>query len=392
MTTQNHDLATFDYNAALANLRNTAVYEVDGPAQYERDITHTLTESTKLAAVRNHDPIEHMMETVRRKQYTDIRPDGYRKLNLWETFLSSPDAMNMLRTGVNFLSFLAFAEMPVTYPQIAKVLTSNKPQEEYLRDSILGVVPRVRSGQAVPEISGGFEGGVTIVNHLYQAIVRVTGDDIRFDKTGKIRQIAEELGRAFRMTQEYRTYEFITTTTNYSRNSTTNDNDIGANQATTTFSASGLETAWKTIATMKDRKSGAYLGLMPDTLIVTPGLQWPAKQLLFSDTIMRAYGGSSQEVRGTGTDNPYRGAIKRLIVTPWIGPSYQWALMDSRYQSLVFQEVEPFNVLQEAMDATSEAWMATDSLRYKGTAYFGIGFVDDRSWFYSDSTSAAAVS
>lgn len=366
------------------------VFEVeDFRSQRLREITPgTLTpqETRKLRAA--YDPIEDLRSRLY-EGMTTRTINGRRPTTLMESFIAQPDAANLLRTGLNFLSFLSYNEMPTTYQMIAKTLTSNKPQEEYLRDAIIGIIAPGRSGVPAPTLTGGFEGGTTIRNYPYPGIVEVLGDDVRFDRLGKIRQIAEELGRAMRMTEEYTVYNTITTAGNYVRTATAGDNDVGANTAATTFGPTGLgETAYTTIATMRDRKSGAYLGLMPDTLIVTPKLQFYAKNLLFSDELRRVGGNTTNEVYGSGTDNVFKGLITKLIISPWLGTSYQWALFDSRYTSLVFQQVEPFTILQEAQDASSEAWLTRDVTRYLVHGYFGTGFVDDRAWYFSSSSTA----
>jgi phage major head subunit gpT-like protein len=102
-------------------------------------------------------------------------------------------------------------------------------------------------------------------------------------------------------------------------------NDIGPNTAATTFSAAGLITAYATLTTMKDRKAGRYLGISPDTLIVTPQLEFAAKQLLLAQSLFPVGTGATAGapfIYGAGTSNPFRGLINRIIVTPWLGTSY----------------------------------------------------------------------
>lgn len=335
----------------------------------------------------SYDPIEELRESILRVAYS-----GEQSMSLLEAFVALPDAANMLRDGIRYLAFSSYAEMPQSFASFAFMENSVRPQEEWLRDSAMGVLPRVPSGQPAPNIMSAFEGGVTIRNYRYAGIVEVTGDDIRFDRLGKIRQISMEMGRAARMTEEQQVYNDITTTGNYMRNSTTNDNDVGANTQTLTFSGIGLETAYTIISTAKDRKSGQYLGLRPDTLIIGPRLEWAAKQLLLSPEIARTHGSGTAETRGTGTTNVFRGMVSNIVVSPWLGTSYQWALCDSMRPGYVFQRVEPFNIYQEAQNATSEAWLTRDVTRYMVQGYFGTGFVDDRCWFFSDSTTAPTVS
>lgn len=369
------------------------IIEIDPIRQTERSTmvggaNASIREALRAKLGRDYDPLREYSNHTRRF----AMERGMNLENLAEAFVASPDAGNMLRDGIRFLSFLAYAEMASSFGAFTTEQSSNKPQEEYLRDSIMGVLPTVPSGTTAPMITSGFEGGVTIKNKRYAGMVEVTGDDIRFDRLGKIAQIAAELGRSGRMTEEATVYADITTTANFTRNSTTNDNDVGANTQNLAFSAIGFETAMAVISTSKDRRSGAYLGLMPDTLITTPLMEYPVKQLLLSELIVRASANNTAEVRGTGTSSQYRGAINRIIVSPWFGSSYQWALVDTKRMSYVKQNVESWNILQEGMNASSEAWLTRNSIRYVIDGYFGTGFVDDRPWFYSSTTSAPTIS
>lgn len=382
----------------------TQIFEVNHQAQTLRNVTHSAAPNPLLESfmnegrtfddanrlyrmLKNHDPIREIMRKIKQTALGEAMSG-----DLLEAFVMLPDAASMLRDNVRFLSLLAYAETPSTFAPFTTMQSSNRPQEEWLRDSIMGTIPRYKSGEPTPNLLSSFEGGALIKNFPYAGIVEVTGDDIRFDRIGKIRQIAPELGRSGRMTEETQVYNDITTTTNYVRTTAANDNDVGSNTQTLTFSGAGYETAYGIIATSKDRKSGAYLGLSPDTIICTPLMQFPVKQLLFQPMFTRQGGNTTNEVRGTGNESPYTGMITRMIVTPWLGTTYQWALCDSTRQSYFFQTVEPFNVYSETAGPTSEAWMVRDSLRYKAFGYFGTGFVDDRPWFFSNSTTAPTVS
>jgi hypothetical protein len=338
----------------------------------------------------DHDPIAELQERV-------FKTAAERNLShkLVEAFVNTPDAFSLLRDGIRYLAFTAFGQRERSFDAFTRSMPSNRPQEEYLRDAGLGTMPKTISGEPAPLVLSGFDGGVTIKNERYAQMIEVTGDDLRFDRVGKLRQIAPELGISAANTIEAAIYAVITTTGNFTRNQTTGDNDIGANTAATTLSGLGLEAAYTTIATAKDRRSGSYLGLLPDTIICGPRNKFPIMQLLMSDSIVRASANNTAEVRGTGQTPIYRGLIRNIIVSPWFATTangYQWALCDSTRTSLVMQEVEPFNVLQESMDASSEAWLVRNSLRYVASMYFGVGLADDRPWYYSSSTTAATIS
>lgn len=340
-----------------------------------------------------HDSFSGMLdyEPFVRLQEAD---NGGRKVRipLKEAFLTNPDAANILRNDIKYLAFSTFAQMPRSFEGFTRFESSTRPQEEYLRDAAIGALPKVPSGTQVPEVQSNFEGGSIIVNDRYAAIVPVLGDWVRFDQIGKIRQVAEELGRSGRLTEENSVYSLITTAGTYSRNSTTNDNDVGANTGSTTFTATGLETGLTTISTSKDRKSGNYLGYSADTFICGPRLEFAARQLLMNTDLQRASANNAAETRGTGTYNSYTGMISRIIVSPWFGTSYQWALCDSSVRSLIFQTVEAFNVYQEDPNVTSESWLTKDVVRYLVQGYYGVGIVDDRAWYYSSSSSTPTIS
>lgn len=334
-----------------------------------------------------YNPVQRLRETVDR--------NGRRiNMSLKEAFMTNPDAANMLRSDIRFLAFERYAQMQRTFEPFTWMQGSNKPEEEYLRDSTFGVLPKVPSGTVAPELVSDFEGGVKIVNSRYGGIASVTGDMIRFDQIGKIRQIATGLGRAGRMTEEHAVYSYLTTTGNYTRNSTTKDNDIGANQQSLTWGGVNLETAMSIISTAKDRKSGAYLGFKANTVICGPRLEIPVKQLLLSTDLNRQGGNTTNEQRGGGDTNQYRGLVSNIIVTPWVTlvNDYNWILCDSTVDGFTFQTVEPFNVYQEDANVTSEAWLTRDMVRYLVQGYFGLGFVDDRAWVLSTATAAAAIS
>lgn len=320
--------------------------------------------------------------------------NGGRKVRipLKEAFLTNPDAANILRNDIKYIAFSTFAQMQRSFEAFTRFESSTRQSEEYLRDAAIGALPVVPSGSVAPELQSNFEGGTIIANNRYAGIVAVLGDWVRFDQIGKIRQVAEELGRAGRLTEENAVYGVITTTGNYTRNSTTNDNDVGANTANTTFNALGLDLGLSTIATSKDRKSGNYLGYRADTIICGPRMEFPVKQLLMSSDLQRASANNAAEARGMGTFNVYAGIVNRIVVSPWFGTSYQWALCDSTVRSLIYQTVEAFNVYQEDPTVSSESWLTKDVVRYLVQGYFGVGIVDDRAWFYSNSTTAPTVS
>lgn len=298
-----------------------------------------------------------------------------------------PDA---LRMGLQVDLFTSYNEVPTTYQSWARVVSSSKQQEEYLFDSAIGLPPIVGEGQPYPEVATDFDRGLIIRNAKRGMTISVTEEMQRFDQVGKVREIAELLGRAMRREEEQRAMDVITTAANFTRNSTTGDNDEGANTAATTFNATGLITAFNVLRTMKDRRTSIYLGVNPDTLIVTPKLWWAAQQLIGSNISTRVGGNTTNDVYGTGTNNSFFNVVRNIIVSPEFGSSYGWALLEAR-RAVTFQRVEGLTLLTEGMTATTEGYFNRDVIRYRARNWYGCGMRDDRFAYLSTSSTAPTV-
>jgi hypothetical protein len=303
-------------------------------------------------------------------------------------YASTPNFPDLLRSGIMFDAFSSFSGTPITWPLFASQSSSNKHQEEYLKDSAIGVAPVVAEGEDYPMVAINLLEGITIPNYKRGYGVPVTEEMRRFDQVGKIRQISSDIGRSLAVTEEEQVYTVLTTGGNYTRNSTTNDNNVGANTAATTFSAEGLITAWATLTTMKDRKTGMYLGVMPNTLIVDPETWFAAKQLVESPQVMRAHADDDSTVitvekYGTGTNNSFFGLVDLIIVSPWMN-QYNWVMME-RGRAIRFQRVDPIRIL------APEYYPENDTWKYFARTWFGVGMLDDRFAYFSSSSTAPTV-
>lgn len=298
----------------------------------------------------------------------------------------------LLRDGVKSITFDRYASTPVTWPLFVPVEQSDKQSEDWAEENDIGDLPVVPENTPYPEFSQSIDRTINIRNYKRGGIIAVTEEMIRFNKTLLIKRQAQKLGRAAAMTREQAAYSVLTATGNYVRSNTTGDNDIAANTAATTFSASGLNTALNVLRTMKDRKSGHYLGVNPNLLIVAPQLEMAAKQLLLSSNLqIPGSGNGTALVYGSGTSNPFKGVIDTIIVSPRIGTSYQWALQEAK-QAMLLQEVDGLQVLQESAGMIQqEGYFRYDNVRYRVRDWFGLGMLNDRFAYFSSSTSAPAV-
>lgn len=301
----------------------------------------------------------------------------------------------LLRVGLKQILFDSYEQTPSTFQEWARAEQSDKPAETWLELNRLGTLPFVGEGDPYPDADVAVDRAVRIVNAKYGMKFAITEEMIKFDKSNQIRQFPMDMGEAAKQTLEEVAYGVLTNSNNYVRNSTTGDNDVGANTAATTFSPAGLITAYATLNTMKDRKSGRYFHITPDTLIVTPRLEFAAKQLLLSPELMPVGSGATSGapfIYGAGTSNVFRGVVNRIIVSPWLGTSYQWVLMKAK-RAVVYQEVEPLQLLVGQIDYQNNgAYFNYDRIEYRVRLWFGFGMLNDRFAYYSSSTIAPTIS
>ena len=293
----------------------------------------------------------------------------------------------LMKDGLKAILFSSYNGVPNTHELWTMTERSNKPDETWLEGSTLGLLPVVGEGKPYPTLELALDRVVNVINQKRGGIIEVTREMTLFDQLGMIRQQTADLGQAMAMTEENDAYTILNTTGNYNR--TIADNDIGNNTNTTTFSPAGLELAFSTLRTMKDRKSGRYLGVRPDTLCCGPRLEFFAKQFLLSPE-MGGMGDSNAAISyGGGTGNPFRGAISNIIVSPWFGTSFQWCLMQ-RGKAVVKQVVWDLELTQQ-IQQNSDAFFERGVLRYKASKMYGVGMLNDRFAYLSDSTTAPAV-
>ena len=314
------------------------------------------------------------------------------KRSLKEALLSDPTAYVLLRDGVRFIAMSQYASTPMTWSQIAGTTTSDRESEVYVRDSGLGRLPRIETGLPMPELVSNLEGATTITNYSYGGVVTVSYEDIRFDRVGKVQQLARVMGRAAAITEENNVYEQVVTSANYTSTAANGRNDVGANFiAATTLTAATFETALATIATAKDPNGSAYLNCRADTIIIGPRSEQQVKKFLMSD-LMQGAGGTDATERGNM--NPYKGLIKKVIVSPYFSDSYDWALADTSQLGiwgLQFQEVDAPQVLESDRSAANTDWMINRQVRYGVYMLHGVGFIDSRAWYYSTSSTAPTL-
>lgn len=295
----------------------------------------------------------------------------------------------LLRDGLKPILFSSYNGVMQTWNQWAYTTSSDKPDEVYLEGSRIGLAPVVGEGDPYPTIDLALDRTIQIVNQKRGYILPITKEMVLFDRVQMINQMVTDLGEALATTKEQVAYNVLTTSGNYTRNSTTGDNDVGANQASTTFSAAGFITGYTTVTTMKDRKSGRYLGIQPNTLIVGPSLEFAAKQLFLGDTLWRTGGSTTPDVYGTTTENVFRGAIKNIVVSPFMVAG-NWVVCQAQ-RAVVCQQVWGPELFQTTAVPENFNFMHYDVYEYRADEMYSFGMVNDRFGFLSTATATPVV-
>ena len=321
----------------------------------------------------------------------EVQRPGGRRMSLREVAENNLSVFpTLLRDGLRAIMFDSYAGVPQTWQLWAQTFQSDKLQEDWLEESAIGLLPKVGEGQPYPHITRDLDRTFQIANEKRGAIISVTEEMVYFNKVGVITQQAQMLGRAMAMTKEQDAYNVLTTAGNYVRNSTTGDNDFGANTAATTFGPSGLaETIFPTLTSAKDRKSGQYLGVRPNTLLCGPALEYAAKQLLLSPALAGMGDADATVSYGVGTANPFRGVIDQIIVSPFI-QSFSFVVME-RQRAVVCQNVWALQLLQASMTAENSEYLNFDVINYRARELYGFGMLNDRYAYYSSSTTAPTI-
>ncbi len=143
------------------------------------------------------------------------------------------------------------------------------------------------------------------------------------------------------------------------------------------LSAGALADGITSMMTVPD-DAGVPLGIVPDTLVVGPKLQWTASELVESPVVV--YKGNASDSAGS---TPYRNALQgrlRLVVSPFLtGASDDyWFLLDTKrpIRAVILQQRSDVPVEFSALDnrTGAESAFMRDRFYYGVRARYNVGF------------------
>jgi phage major head subunit gpT-like protein len=249
----------------------------------------------------------------------------------------------------------------------------------------LGMVPPMREFLDERRPQGMASNAVTIEDKVFESSIAVDRRAIEDDQLDLIRLRVRDL--AFRVAA-HRTQIVVEalaagfTATGYDGASLFNTSHaVGTttygNRTTSALSASSLAEGMNAMMGVPD-EHGIALGIVPDTLVVGPKLQWTARELIESPVVV---------YKGNATDNagstPYKNAFQGrvdLVVSPYLtGASDDyWFLLDTKrpIRSVILQQRSDVPVEFSALEASSgseSAWMR-DRYHYGVRARYNVGY------------------
>lgn len=267
--------------------------------------------------------------------------------------------LNIFKKGLQTAFFEAFDAVTPEYTNIATVVNSTGPSEDYAWLSALPGVREMR-GERIPRQLADY--GFTLKNKEYEASVAVKRSDIKDDQTGKYGPLVRQIGENARLFPDELIFGTLLpngfTTVAYDGQYFFDvDHSAGAsgnqsNKLTAALAAASLDTAYAMLRTLKDDQARP-INFNFDLRLIVPAQLWSVANGLVNVPTLAA-----------GGANPQYGLAK-VIVSPWLTDTDNWYLVNvaGQIKPFIWQEREfiPLETLEEGSE--------TDFMRKE--QYFG---------------------
>lgn len=299
--------------------------------------------------------------------------------------LTKSDIPDLLLPGLKAEFALAYRSEQENNPteRVATIVNTTLPVQKY---TWLGAVPPMREFVDERRPSGLSSYAVTIEDKTFESTIAVDRRAIEDDQLDLIRLRIRDL--AFRVAAhrhqiavEALAAGFTGTCfdgeTLFSTSHPTLAGSTYSNRTTSALSASALADGISSMMQVPDDQ-GTPLGVIPDTLVVGPKLQWTAIELVESPVVV--YKGNSIDVAGaTSYKNAFQGRLN-VVVSPFLtGASDDfWFLLDTKrpIKGVILQQRSDVPVEFTSLDngTGSESAFMRDRYFYGVRARYNVGF------------------
>lgn len=267
--------------------------------------------------------------------------------------------------------------------QIATVINTTIPSQKY---AWLGNTPAMQEFLDERRPSGLKENNYTIADKTYEASIAVDRKAIEDDQYDLIRLRIRDLAERVAEHQHKIVVETLAAgftglcydgLSLFNAAHPTYGANTYSNRTTSAISAAAISTGINQMMLTPDDR-GEPLGVVPDTLVVGPKLQWTAIELIESPIVV--YKGNPND---TAASTPYKNVFQgklRLIVTPYLRDTYDdyWFLLDSTraVRSVILQQRSDVPVEFTALEnsnSNESAWWH-DRYYYGVRARYNVGY------------------
>lgn len=262
--------------------------------------------------------------------------------------------------------------------RLATIINTTQPIQKY---PWLGAVPPMREFTDERRPSGLAAYSVSIEDKVFESTISVDRRAIEDDQLDLIRLRIRDL--AYRIAQhrhqmvvEALSAGFAATAydgaTFFSTSHPLPDGSTYSNRSTASLDDSALATAMSQMMLVPD-DAGIPLGIVPDTLVVGPKLQWTALELVESPTVVNKSGDFVPPY-----SNVFQGRL-RVVVSPFLRDTADdyWFLLDTKrpVRGLILQQRSDVPVEFSAMEShNSESGFMRDRFLYGVRARYNVGY------------------
>ncbi|MEQ1823165.1 MAG: Mu-like prophage major head subunit gpT family protein [Fimbriimonadaceae bacterium] len=297
--------------------------------------------------------------------------------------LTKSDIPNLLLPGLK-ADFAAAYQTELdnsTVEAIATIINTTQPIQKY---PWLGSVPSMREFTDERRTAGLTEYAVSIEDKVFESTIAVDRMAIEDDQLDLIRLRIRDL--AYRVAQHRHQMIVDALVGGFTANSydgtaffgTTHLVNSGtwSNKTTSALDDTSLAAGINAMMTVPDDQ-GIPMGVIPDTLVVGPKLQWSASELVESPVV--PYKGN---VDHTAASAPYKNVFQgklKLVVSPFLTGAADdyWYLLDTKrpIRGLILQQRSDVPVEFSALEGgNSEAGFMRDRFLYGVRARYNVGY------------------
>jgi phage major head subunit gpT-like protein len=299
--------------------------------------------------------------------------------------LTKSDIPDLLLPGLKAEFAMAYrAEVDLGIAdKIATVINTTLPSQKY---AWLGAPPPMREFVDERQVSGMTPFTQTIEDKVFESTIAVDRKAIEDDQLDLIRLRIRDLASRVSAHRQQIVVEALSNgfsnlgydgAAMFSSSHPTQGASTYSNKGTSALDATSLAAAVSSMMLVPDDQ-GTPLGIVPDTLVVGPSLQWSALELVESPVVV--YKGNSNDASpSTSYLNAFHGRLQ-LVVSPFLNGtsgSY-WFLLDTKraMKGIILQQRSDVPVEFSALDNSgqNESAFMRDRFYYGVRARYNVGY------------------